>query len=430
MFEKWKEFLTLGQFWFERRTILIIAVLLGVFFYSAAVSTAEQSPITAAALSISFGMAAVLLWWLFRLLYWKLGRRIKIGIAYESFEVPLAHWLKLVESFYELFQDSQIRRYVSLRKIPSRLVRTPQRANKFVGRFKFTAIVVCTHSENKSAAHESSWRFATTVPTDQFDADDIDVFFRNVPIFRSGERRNASTLEQLQQYAQNEYELLLFLVGRRALQINLYDISLALLVELDRRCAARRIPPTSNPRIDIRFWISQIRARKSFYSNLSPPAAEALEQTISECEEAITEFGEHYPYLKNAQARNLFFANRLNDAQRITKEVLASPAQLPKLAKSSALLNYAVLNLLLNDFREAESSFRDFLKESSVGEYGQQLVEFADFAFDYGYEPAIFLRVKYREALGLSVDSDIRDSFVAWQLKHAVPRSLVQLKFS
>jgi hypothetical protein len=164
--------------------------------------------------------------------------------------------------------------------------------------------------------------------------------------------------------------------------------------------------------------------RASTYPPENPPQESALESAIEQCDLAIAKFGHQFPALHNAQARNLFFALRLDEARIRTRALLASGITLPPTTRHTALLNVAVLSLLLDDFGSAEREFYTFNGETNVATFGEQLVRFADFARDYGFESAVFLQVRYRETLRLSVSADLQQEFARWVINRNVPASL------
>jgi len=419
----------LRQFWCEQRTAIAISLCLMTGSIATCVYAQLSIPCIAFVAS-AVGISSYFTWYMTRLIYWRFGRGIKIGIAYDGFAVRLIEWIRLVDSFYELFEKNGITRRVALRRIDFKEVRDHENAKKFLEKWKFKCIVTCQHSEKKAAPQGDEWKFSTTLPMGSTFEEFLEVLARNMAGFTVPINPTDSTVDQLERHASNIFEYLLFLVGRLAYLRQDFETSDVLLETLDERFAGRGRKTNQPPRVDIRFWLACTQARDSFYYPSNPPRAEDLSRAIERCDVAIQKYGSEFALLVNAQARNLFYAFRLSEARDMTRALLRKREILPELPLHTALLNVAALSLLLEDFEQCVSDFREFQLSTNLHAFGIQLVDFADFARDYGYEAAVLMQVKYREGFGIAVDDELEAAFNAWCVEKNVPESLktIQLR--
>lgn len=110
---------------------------------------------------------------------------------------------------------------------------------------------------------------------------------------------------------------------------------------------------------------------------------------------AVERYGDEFHMLRSAHARNLFHLGELEQALEVTETALTKKLPLEHFA--TALLNRAVLNLFLGRPARAAEAFQKFLHPLHLKMFDwPDLVKFATFAHEMGYDGAIYLLALYR----------------------------------
>ena len=144
------------------------------------------------------------------------------------------------------------------------------------------------------------------------------------------------------------------------------DVASACMRLLDSRIK-NKFKIDQYPRKAIRWMDFRCLTTQSHYAGGSPPGPDSLNEAMEKCQIAIDRYLEEYPELYHIQARNLFFANRIDEALPLATKSLEKAGN--PFAKATATLSIAVLHLLRSEFSTATNFFRDFFDLKQVSKF-------------------------------------------------------------
>jgi hypothetical protein len=202
----------------------------------------------------------------------------------------------------------------------------------------------------------------------------------------------------LKHRAKTVFELVLLWLGVTDLAEHDYASASRLFRILDSQLAGKS-RKDEKPRVTIRRLDSLALIAPSRFPADTLPGPEALEAATITAHEGVRRYGDQFPDVRLALARDLFYGNQLDEALSQTNTALTFP--LEDEAKRVAVLHLAVLNLLLDRPENAADSFDELSETQSLAFLDwNDLMRFADFAFELGHQNAVFLQALYRRFAG------------------------------
>jgi hypothetical protein len=398
--------------WVDRSSGLIIAALLALtswlISYELRLEWYLQCLIPLAGFPLF-----LLLWFLARELYWRRGKGRKIGICYEGFKVPIEDWVKTRQELRKLFRANQLTRKISLRHIPSSHIENQEIWERTERKYGFDSVFRIqvsapaeeggkpTYGVELRAKFRSNLRHEFIQKT---------LHFMRVLI---ADRPTVPGLAELLKYrAEGLFNSLLLHLGVMDYADDRLHDAITFLAVLDKRLE-RRFGRDVEPRRTVRMVEYLAMCQPSGFLPEAVPEPEELLEAIRMADEALAKFGDEFPQIWNAQARNQFFNKNLDEALRLTEEGLKRPA--PKPVRVNALLNRGVIQLFLANWFRAEQSLRECLATGYFkADDWRGLISFADFAREFGEENAIYLQCLYRELAGETIPPELHSEFTRW----------------
>lgn len=402
--------------WIKKQGGFTLVSAIAVFIAIGAYYILELSaPVVLYAVAASW-VIGFIIWFAGRELYWMVafGKK-KVGIAYSGYKVPFEEWLMVRKKMNELLEGSLVKNQLALRIIPPYVMLNKKNMAYFQKKYDFGFLIEIKHSfenqtssnpvlsvnfqsEIKKAIDESVWKAAQG----HFDA------------IASKYPKPSHTYEILEFQAGSLFDILLFAIGVMYFcKEDCHSCSI-FLEALDDRLSSR-FPYNEQPRRAIRYLISLslVRLGNISIDHGSVPVADDMIARKRWTGEAVLKYGSEFPFILNQHARTLFFIGDLEGALDLVNRADQLPLQSKDKVRTK--LNLAVLNLLLSRPDTSRKHFDSFLVCEELDDLDwSNLVEFADYALDEGYENAILLCVIYREYSRKPVSSDLKQRLSRW----------------
>jgi hypothetical protein len=351
-------------------------------------------------------------WVVAREIYWRSGSGVRIGVSFEGYKVPPDDWVQVRREIRHLLENAHLSRRVKIRVFPGSMSATQPRWERTKRKYGLSSFFRCLRAPPLKAGDINiSYNFSSEI------GDCVDPQFMQVVDVHTrtilNHQRPLRDLRDLNQFqADTLFDVLLFHLGAAAFVASQMQEAGAYYGKLVERLEARRsVPPGTL--VNIKWLHALSFVYDSAFPGDSPPAAEALISATERCEAAAKTYGSLFPTLHNKLARDLFYMRELERAVAHTE--LALNAGVAEVELANTLLNRAVLFLLLDRYDESERCFADFLSSGFVASFDwNDLIRFADHAYQYGHRQALFIRALYRKLNEITLDRALAKSIHDW----------------
>lgn len=399
--------------WVTNRGGRIFSILVAIITYAVVnqINTLNSnSPLLFSLLSLPLSWS---IWFCLRAIYLRFGRRSKIGITYEGHRVPLDDWCYTRNKLYQLFKDGTLRKRVSLRLLPEKFCNSDLKRQNARDKYGYRLILKVVCSPNLNGIDIPT----LSVSLDAINKEKLDKEFKDATnehslalINRTSKANNVQ--QALTMNANSLFDILLLNLGVLEAIDGQPDVGSECMRLLDSRIKDR-FKIDEYPRKAIRWMDFRCLTTQSHYAGGSPPGPDSLNEAIDKCQIAIDSYLDEYPELYHIQARNLYFANRIDEALPLATKALETAGH--PYAKAIATLSLAVLHLLRAEFTTATNFFRDFFELKQTSKFNwKDLIEFADCSRDFGYEHAVFIQALYRKIDGSALDIQLENEVSDW----------------
>ncbi|MBX3402548.1 MAG: hypothetical protein KF699_03950 [Phycisphaeraceae bacterium] len=345
------------------------------------------------------GIGAFVAWFVGRDVYLRAGGGRRIGVCLRGDAVSPAVWRATTREVARIQSHSSFQRTrARLRLIPEVMADDSAVRDATAARYGFTAILVLEVSKRLDQPDKTRFDIKLSSSSRKSLSEEF-VAATQLHMTRLVQSQGApGTVEDLLRYrAQAVAEVLLMSLGIEDISRGNLTSAFAFLDALERR-VSNRFSQDEHPRKAIRWLAQQALILPSAYPNACPPGPVLLEVAIQACQTAIDRFGDQFPDVFAAQARNFFFAGKLSEAIECTDRCLAGTL-VPR-TRAHAVLNAAVLNLFLANWDLSAKHFEELLSADLWGHFAfAGLRDFADCSREMGYDSAILLQALYRHCL-------------------------------
>lgn len=387
--------------WLRARSGVVLSVAAIAIAYAATRTATASSGAHILAGAVS-GLSAATIWIVCRYRYLRSGRGCRLGIVYAMHRVPLADWKWTQRELDKCFASGDLRTHVSLRMLPDSWCKSPEQIQRLKSRYHFYSIITVVLSEPLNAnARVPLLRAQFTASTKTTLSTE---FVRRLTehaamIGQSHDRAlKASVADALEHQAHGLFEIVLLLLGVWHGIDGDYQTAATALGALDVRLADR-FKPDEVPRLAVRRMTAQSLVSGANFTTQSAPQGPALAEIISRCDLAVSRYGEQFPFLHRVQARNKYFrGDPLDEIAALSNHALTHETD--QRVRFIAMLDMAVLSLLMARFQQSAKYFRDWLAAGDPASLNWvDLVDFADMANER-YDHAIYVRALYRRFRG------------------------------
>lgn len=394
-----------AEHWVARGGGLLVSFLAGAVAVAAAFAFKLHWSLELAAFPGVF-VLFLALWWVARELYWHSGRGRKVGVVYDGHGVPIDDWVRTRKEFTRLVEEGKLDRHISLRLLPAPMIATHQRQLKISRKYGFSTVLTVTCSQQAGPATPSSLGGFQTELRVTFARGVKEQFVRQIveihgALLRPPKRDDV--LGVLKHRAETIFEPLLLWLGVTDLCKEDYAGASRFFHILDNQLQ-NRFSTDQQPRATIRRLDSLALDAPSRFSPSAIPEPGALETATAAAHKCAKRYGDQFPQVRLVLARDYFFSNKLDDALAETEKALCF--NLDADAKAGALLNLAVLCLLLDRPERSADSFDELREKQHLALLDwKDLTKFADCAAEFDYENAVFLQALYRRLAGSTDNS-------------------------
>ncbi len=364
---------------------------------------------TASAMVISF-----LIWFLGREVYWRTGGGRRVGICYDGYKVPLDDWAETRKELAALCASFPPEQRVRLKLVPKTLIGTTDESwAKAEEKYRLPLILMVSKSPRLDDPAKTSFRVRFRAKfSAELRTDFIRASHEHAAVLCST-KPPSDLQEALKLQAESVFDLIIFFLAIIDYSRNQFVEAAVFLKRVDERAAAKQLPTATHPRKAVRWLRCSCLVSPSGFPGDRPPDPDDLVSVTSLCQEAADTYGQEFPYLYNTLARDYFFMRDLDSAMHSSKMALTKP--LSGIHLPTAILNRAVLALLADNPKVAAASFAEFFQDRHLSRFDwNDLIKFADFAHDYGYRNAIYIRALYRKYAGKTIPVDMSRRLSEW----------------
>jgi len=358
-------------------------------------------------------LLTTLAWWLGRSIYWRIGSGRKVGISCDAYKLPMDDWIETRRQISLLCESFAPEQKVHLKLLPVSMTSTEHRWEKAERRFSipllFRVVVSPSAEKPEEPIFEIQYRasFGARLRTSFVGVIDASAYALLTP------RKVHSLKEALRYNAANLFDMILLYLGVIDFAQGRRESAAVFLNKLDQRISDR-FAVNQHPRSTVRWLRSLCLVHASIFPGDKPPEADDLIHVTALCRQAVEAYGSEFPHLFCNLARDLYYLKDLTGALEATDQALAS-AGLSKVNQALAQLHRAVLTLFLDRYEEAAQSFGGFFQSGVTNSFDwSDLINFADFAYEYGHKQAVFIKVLYRKVSGATVPKQLGDKLSEW----------------
>lgn len=415
--------------WLKAASGAILSIVAGVVTYGVALPAIASAKIPVLC-GIAISVAVLTIWYLFRIIYLKRGSGCRLGIVYAMHRVLHDDWKWTRRELDKCFASGDLRTHVSLRMLPQDWCRTPEQIEQMKRRYGFYAIIAVTMSEPLDATQRVPRLKAQIAPSVKAS---ISAEFaqrlsdHTAMIGRSHQQLlKSSVADALEHQAHSLFEIVLLLLGVWRGADGDHETAATTLGALDKRLADR-FGPSEAPRLAIRRMTAKSLIAESNFLTSNAPPEPRLSEIIARCDIAIERYGSQFPFLFRVQARNKYFrGDSLDDIAALSNHALTHDTD--QRVRYIAMLDMAVLNLLMSRFQQSAKYFRDWLAAGDPSSLNlDDLIDFAEMASER-YDHAVFIRAFYRRIRGdQPFPKDLERSVQGWILQDGSREALGQI---
>jgi hypothetical protein len=323
-------------------------------------------------------------------------------------------------AFRDLAKAGRANARVSFRAFPGPIARDPARVAAIQKKYKLDMYFSVDISPSTSDQHVRAYSLSVRhITTQKLDEDFHRLLISHLSHIHDRSKMPGSASDLARRDGEHLAELFLGVIAIVLFSSNRHDDALPLLAKLDNQLSAR-FEALEFPRRAFRLIWMRCLCTPSTFSSADMPGPEKLEHALQLSSQAYAEMGGEFVSPVILHARNLFFAGRLDDALTVSASACGpnSPLfqQIKNPDRASIFLNCAVLNLMLGNWKNAADYFARFFKIPESGAFNwQELIGFADLAYEMGHAPAIYIRTLYRSMGRDSKPPDeLLSQFRAW----------------
>lgn len=361
----------------------------------------------------SVSLLAVLIWFIARGIYWRSGGGRKIGLAFDGFRIPPDDWVEVRKELAGLFENPPLQTRVSLRIFPSTMIATEVRWKRTLQRYRLSNIFRMSAAtllgDDKKTKIDMHWTVNIgKVVSGEF----LETVGRLAASISTNQRQIATHRDVLKFQAETAFDVLLYSLAVIEYANQQFEAADVFFRKLNQQLSRRTEFP-HQVLLNIRWLHALCLIAASEFPGNSPPAAEELLKARELCEYAVAAYGHDFPFLRNVLARDLFYLRDIDAALEQANAALA--VGLVEFELDSALLNHAVLLLFKDKYEESAESWRRLFVSPNLRRFNwQDLIRFADHAYQYGYPQAVFLRSLYRKLVKTDQPQSLVRQLAAW----------------
>lgn len=353
------------------------------------------------------------LWWLLREWYWRSGRGEKIGIVFFGLRVPLDE-LRITENvFSRLVEQRKLQRPITLRLFPDSLTVTQVDVERLCRKYSLSQVVRVNVSAKLSGAGEDvGYSFHSSL-SEGIDSALWASASQSLALIL-GRPEGVSRHDILRRRAERLYEIVLFILSTQLINDMCPEEAVELLEALDESLSVDFPDCRKQPRLAVRWMAKNCRLQPLLRrASETPPPGYARDNWLSAILKTANLYGSEYPETLVVASRALFLTGRTGDA-------IATLNQLMK-GNSDPLYYYGVIgkaavSLLTSDYTNAHKYYKQFVEEAPLSSFNwQDLVDFADYVANSGYENAVFMQVLYRKYIpGAEILAELEVQLMRW----------------
>lgn len=362
-----------------------------------------------------------LLWIISTQFYLRTGSGVKIGVVYEGYKVDLADWKQTKAMLKDLFQDEKIKKKVSLRFVPLRVVQADKIGQRFAKRYSFT--ILLTLEESKTNNDKTPVKLGLSINTKQ---GALPFMKTTIPhclaiLAARPNTKEQTALDILRNKALNLHDLLLFFVATHNFVMENYEDASAILRHIDQELDKARLEPMRPPRFQIREFFVRSCISKLNFSLSQVPSPDELEQRIQFAENAMPLFND-FAGVYTSISRAKFLIGDVDSAIQLTTCFQARIEELQKTGHTinadvmfTLHLNAGFLAFIQRHWEDAYNWYDQMIKLNGYKQDWSALVEFIDYVDSLEqYEGICYLKMLYRKLAGQAIGSSISQIAMKW----------------
>jgi len=369
---------------------------------------------------------AVFLWSIWRQIYLRTGKGLKIGVAYDGFAVNHKEWNRTRHTLKELFKNNHIKGFVSLRFVPVDIAKLDQKSQKYRKSYGFRIVVIIKQSpsinpnmnkELHTFFPQVSIHLSRCAKTEFLGT----TFKHTANIILERSKTVNNLMDVLDSRAQNIHDMILLIAATLFYQEKKYQDAAAVACHIDKSLEGV-ISKSKTPRLEIRALDMKSRISPVCFSVSEMPSPDELKEIRKFAETALDYFDE-FPDVPIAVSRIRFLTGDRDGAIELTQrygkkieELKSQNITVPKHAVVGYHFNFAFISFIQGHWSNAFKSYIDML---NIPEYRNEnwteVINFIDYVADLDqYEGISCLQSFYRLISGHKVPKKLKEKALEW----------------
>ena len=358
---------------------------------------------------ISLLALSVLTWLFITQIYLRTGQSMKIGLAYDGYEVKREEWTRIRNMLRDLFKNGEIKHQVSLRFVPVRTANIDRYVNKYMERYGFTILVAIQqsrHIKENTSKHDQNPFFSKTSFkfTEEVEKDFVATTLKQAVELVTQKARTIETLHDvLKARAHNLYDMMLRITAALCYREGKYEDCAVISRHLDQSLSSI-MGPSQEPRRQVRWLDMNSRLRPAGFSVRDIPGPDKLKGILAFAETALCYFDD-FPPVATAISRTRFLVDDEQGAIELTKRYEERIEEIKKAGlepTEEVLLTYSLnsgfLEFINGHWVKAYNAYREMLTfDLYHNENWPELVSFIDYVANLEcYDGVCYLQMLYR----------------------------------